>query len=248
MGDSVRFVVSNLGNFLIGFPGQRPGGLAMSLFLALVGVGVGSIIALGVGTAQQAGSRWVRLLAKAYVRIFRGVPLVLLLLIVHQFLAPGKLGLPATSGLGASNASLISALVTLVLYSSAYQADVVQSGLRAVPQQLVDDARILGSSPLRTWVDVRLRYGLRVMRPALLTQAITVFKDSSVVVVLGVADLTTTARIALGSDITNAPHWVATYLTVGLLYFAVASTLSIIVNKDERSAARYRPAAGGQLV
>ena len=57
-------------------------------------------------------------------------------------------------------------------------------------------------------------------------RAITIFKDSSVVVVLGVADLTTTARIALGSDITNAPFWVATYLTVGLLYWIVAYGLA----------------------
>ncbi|MGI9645881.1 MAG: hypothetical protein ACR2O6_11295, partial [Ilumatobacteraceae bacterium] len=82
---------------------------------------------------------------------------------------------------------------------------------------------------------VRLPYGVRVMQPALAGQAITLFKDSSVVIVLGVADLTTTARIALGSDVTNAPFWVATYLTVGAIYFVVAFTVSRVARRRELS-------------
>jgi His/Glu/Gln/Arg/opine family amino acid ABC transporter permease subunit len=230
MADSIAFIVRNFGNFLVGFPGQRPGGLIMTLVLAIVGVGIGMLIAILVGHAQLSRFALVRQLARSYVRIFRGIPLVLLLLLIHQFLGTGTFGFMTSS--------FFSALIALVLYSSAYQADIVESGLRAVPHQLVEDAQLLGSSRIRTYLDVRLPYGLRVMRPALLSQAITVFKDSSVVVVLGVADLTTTARIALGSDVTNAPHWVATYLTVGMLYFAVAFGVSQIVNKFERSAPR----------
>ena len=86
---------------------------------------------------------------------------------------------------------------------------------------------------------ITVPYALRVMRPALVTQAITIFKDSSVVVVLGVVDLTTTARIALGSDIANAPFWVATYLTVGALYWVVAFSLAKAVRP--RSGPRLAP-------
>lgn len=72
------------------------------------------------------------------------------------------------------------------------------------------------------------------MRPALTTQAITIFKDSSVVVVLGVSDLTTNARIALGGDVTNAPYWVATYLLVGFLYWCVAFGLARFAERRSR--------------
>ena len=121
-----------------------------------------------------------------------------------------------------------------MLYSSSYQADIVYTGLRTVPLKLVDDARLMGSTRWQVFGHVKLPYSLRVMQPALTGQAITLFKDTSVVVILGVADLTTNARIALGSDVTNAPFWVATYLTVGFLYFLVAFGLSRLARRGEK--------------
>ncbi len=217
MSDQLRFIADNFLNLLIGFPSQRPGGLLLTLILAAVGIGLGFVVAIPVGTARVARFRSLRTAAKIYIWIFRGVPLILLLLIVHNMFSTGRLGLETSS--------FTSALIALVLASSAYQAEVVASGLRAVPTALIDDARVLGATPLTAWRSVRLRHALRTMRPAFVNQAITLFKDTSVVVILGVADLTTTARIALGSDVENAPFWVATYLTVGALYFVVATAI-----------------------
>ena len=227
MSDQLEFVLENLPNLLIGFPGQRPGGLLMTLGLAAVGLGVGFAVSVGVAAVLDSRIRLVRGLAAAYVQVFRGIPLLLLLLIVHQMLGGGHL-------LGFRSTSLVSAVVALVLYSSSYQADIIHTGLRTVPPALVEDARLMGSSRGQVFARVKLPYGLRVMQPALTGQAITLFKDTSVVVILGVADLTTTARIALGTDVTNAPFWVATYLTVGLLYFVVAFGLSRIALRHER--------------
>ena len=64
------------------------------------------------------------------------------------------------------------------------------------------------------------------MRPSFAGQAISLFKDTSVVVILGVAELMTVARIVLGSDVGNAPYWVSLFLLVGFFYFVVAFTLS----------------------
>lgn len=218
MSDQLDFIVRNLPNLLFGFPGQRPGGLLLTLVLAAIGLGLGFILSLPVGTARAARSPLLRRLAQAYIWVFRGVPLILLLLIVHNIFSTGKIGLETSS--------FVSALIALILYSSAYQAGVVASGLRAVPQALVEDARVMGAGPFAAWKTVRFPYAVRIMRPGFTNQAITLFKDTSVVVVLGVADLTTTARIALGSDIDNAPFWVATYLTVGGLYFVVAAAIA----------------------
>lgn len=223
MADQLDFVVRNLPNLIFGFPGQRPGGLLLTLVLAAVGIGLGFVIALLVGTARVAQSSLLRRAAQIYIWVFRGVPLILLLLIVHNIFSTGKIGLETSS--------FVSALISLVLYSGAYQAGVVSAGLRSVPQALIDDARVLGASGLKVWQTVRFPYAVRIMRPGLVNQAITLFKDTSVVVVLGVADLTTTARIALGSDIDNAPFWVATYLTVGGLYFVVASVIARVGNR-----------------
>ena len=222
------FVVSNLTDLLWGVPNNRPGGLVMTLILSVIGIGVGMALAMFVSAARESRFAAVRFVATTYVRLVRGVPLILVLLLVHRFVA---VSLGAANAFGSQRASLLSAAVALILYSSSYQSDIITAGLRAVPRTLVEDARLLGSSRLRTFTSIQIPFGLRVMRPALVSQAITLFKDSSVVVVLGVADLTTTARIVLGADVRNAPYWVATYLTVGLLYFIVAFGLSQLVGR-----------------
>ncbi len=224
MSEGLEFALRNLPNFLIGFPGNRPGGLLMSLILTVVGIGAGFAAAVPLAAALTS-RRVVRVPARAVVRVMSGVPLILLLLVVHQFLGGARL-------LGLST-TLTSAFVTLALYSGAYQGDIIAAGFRSVPPGVVEDARLLGSSRRQVFWLVRLPYAVRVMQPALAGQAITLFKDSSVVIVLGVADLTTTARIALGSDVANAPFWVATYLTVGAIYFVVAFTMSRIARRRE---------------
>lgn len=224
----LEFVVRNFPNFLIGFPGNRPGGLLMTLALSVVGLGLGLIVALLVAAARDANSKILRAISLSYIQVMRGIPLILLLLLMHQMLR-GR----TAFGL---EPPLVSALVTLVLYSGAYQGDIVAAGFRSVPAGVVENARLLGCGPWKVLSLVKLPYSLRVMQPALAGQAITLFKDSSVVVILGVVDLTTTARLALGSNVTNAPHWVATYLTVGAIYFVVAFGLSRFANSWEARA------------
>ena len=74
---------------------------------------------------------------------------------------------------------------------------------------------------------------IRTMFPAFISQAISLFKDTSVVIVVGMSELMMSARILLGNDINNAPYWVSVYLAVGLLYFAAAFALSTWANRYE---------------
>ncbi len=207
----------------------------MSILLALVAVSVGFLLAVLIGTAQESRFRVLHLLAGSYVQVFRGIPLILLLLLVHQIFGYGRrLGLPLTP--------LVSAVTALVLYSSAYQAEIVKAGLQAVPARLVESARLLGSNKRQTYRLIKLRYALFVMMPAFTGQAISLFKDTSVVVILGVAELMTVARIVLGSDVANAPHWVSLFILVGFFYFVVALFFSRLAQRWEKG----RPA--GDLV
>ena len=199
----------------------------MSIFLALAAVGIGFLLAVMIGSANESRSRTLRILAGAYVQVFRGIPLILLLLLVHQLLGYGRRqGLPLTP--------LVSALAALVLYSSAYQAEIVRAGLQAVPKPLVESSRLLGGNNRQTYQRIKLRYALYVMMPAFTGEAISLFKDTSVVVILGVAELMTVARIVLGSDVTNAPHWVGLFLLVGFFYFVVAFMLSRAAQRWEK--------------
>jgi len=230
MADQLAFVIENLPNLLFGFPGQRPGGLTLSVLLALFAVGLGFVIANLIGNGAE--SRWLplRWLCRLYVEVFRGIPLLLLLLLIYQVAG----GLRFSQGLTPRGA----ALIALTLYSAAYQAEIVRAGLRSVPVELVESARTMGSNPWHAHRRVKLRYAMRVMLPAFTGQAISLFKDTSVVVILGVAELMTVARVTLGSDVTNAPYWVSLYMAVGLLYFTVAFSLSRLAQRWERRTQR----------
>lgn len=210
---------------LFGFPGQRPGGLTLSVLLAAVAIAGGFLIALVVGSGRLAPWWTVRRVAGVYVDVFRGLPLLLLLLLVHQFVGGRRFGLDFSP--------ITSALAALTLYTSAYQAEIVRAGLAAVPQEVTDSARLMGANRWQVFFRVRLRYTLRAMLPAFAGQAISLFKDSSVLLVLGVGELMTVARSALGSDIRNSVYWVPMYLMVGLLYAVVALAVSRFANRWE---------------
>lgn len=215
---AVDFLWRNLPNFLLGFPGQRPGGLLLSVLLAGTAILLGFIMALLVGSLGT--SRWwiARRIASAYVEVFRGLPLLLLLLVIHQVVGGRRTGLDFSP--------LTSAVVALTLYTSAYQAEVIRAGLMAVPHEMIESARSMGSRAWRTFFRIRLRYALRLMLPALINEVITLFKDSSVLVILGVGELMTVARASLGSNVRNSVYWLPTYLFVGVLYALVALGIS----------------------
>ncbi len=226
MLDYLTFLLEKFPNLLIGFPGQRPGGLLLSLLLALVAIALGFVIAIIISSGYESSWRLVHWLARLYVEVFRGLPLILLLVLVHQVVGGPRFGLDLSPR--------ASALTALALYSSAYQAEIVRAGVRSVPQQLVESARLMGSTPWQIYRLVKLRYAFRVMIPAFTGQAISLFKDTSVVIIIGVAELMTAARIALGNDVANAPYWVGIYLLAGFLYFGVAFGLSQLAQRWER--------------
>jgi len=226
MSDQLAFLIKNLPHLLIGFPGYRPGGLLLSIFLAVVAIGLGFLIALPMGSGSDSRLWPVRWLCRLYIELFRGLPLILLLILVHQMGGRLRLGIDLTPR--------ASAIIALTLYSSAYQAELVRAGLRLVPTRLVEAARLMGSTPWQAFCFVELPYALRVMLPAFTGEAISLFKDTSVVMIIGVAELMTVARMVLGGDVTNAPYWVGMYLMVGLLYFGVAFTLSQLAERWER--------------
>lgn len=224
--ETLQFLLRNLPNLLVGFPEQRPGGVLLSVLLALFSVGIGFAVAALVGSGRESRHIFIRRVCQWYVDLIRGLPFILLLILIHQVVGTRRFGLD----LSASAA----ALIALVLYSSAYQAEIVRAGLRAVPTQIVDTARVVGGSPWQVFQRVKLRYAFRVMLPALTGQAISLFKDTSVLVVIGVAELMTVSRSVLGSDVTNNARWVSLYLFVGFIYFSIAFSVSRLAQRWER--------------
>jgi general L-amino acid transport system permease protein len=188
---------------------DRWGGLLLTVFLAVGGIvlsfPLGVLLALGRRSSLPA----VRIVCVTYIELIRGVPLITIL-----FMGAFMLGffLPP----GSDTPSLETrALVALVLFTAAYVAEIVRGGLQSVPAGQVEAAAALGLSPLKTTTLVVLPQALRAVIPAMVGQFISLFKDTSLVAVIGLTEL-----LGVAETITKQPEYIAQGLIVETLLFA----------------------------
>ena len=161
--------------------------------------------------------------AKAYVTVFRSIPLVMVLLwfflIVPQLLQ-GVLGLSPTIDI-----RLASAMVAFSLFEAAYYSEIIRAGIQAVPRGQVNAAFALGMNYAQAMRLVILPQAFRAMVPLLLTQAIVLFQDTSLVYVISLADFFRTAANIGDRDGTT----VEMVLFAGACYFVICSLASALV-------------------
>jgi general L-amino acid transport system permease protein len=185
------------------------GGLLLTLFLAVGGImlsfPIGVLLALGRRSSLPA----VRVVCVGYIELIRGVPLITLL-----FLGAFMLGFFLPEGVERPD-PVIRALIAFVMFTSAYVAEIVRGGLQSVPSAQVEAAQALGLSPYRTTRQIVLPQALRSVIPGLVGQFISLYKDTSLVFIVGLADLLTIAE-----NITKQPDFLAQGLIVETLLFA----------------------------
>jgi general L-amino acid transport system permease protein len=208
---------------------ERWGGLLLTVFLAVGGIIIsfplGVLLALGRRSSLPA----VRIVCVAYIELARGVPLITLL-----FMGAFMLGffLPP----GSETPSLVTrALVALVLFTAAYVAEIVRGGLQSVPREQIEAAQALGLSPVKTTLLIVLPQALRAVIPALVGQFISLFKDTSLVFIIGLTEL-----LAVAEVITSQPEFLAqgliveTLVFVGFVYWAGSYWMSRESQRLER--------------
>ena len=185
------------------------GGLLLTLFLAVGGIlmsfPIGVLLALGRRSSLPA----VRAVCVGYIELIRGVPLITLL-----FMGAFMLGFFFPSGVERPD-PVIRALIAFVMFTSAYVAEIVRGGLQSVPAGQIEAAHALGLSPYRTTRQIVLPQALRSVIPGLVGQFISLYKDTSLVFIIGLADLLTIAE-----NITKQPDFLAQGLIVETLVFA----------------------------
>ncbi|MGH3041264.1 MAG: amino acid ABC transporter permease [Gaiellaceae bacterium] len=185
------------------------GGFMLTIFLAVGGIlmsfPVGVLLALGRRSSLPA----VRIVCTAYIEMIRGVPLVALL-----FMGVFMLGFFLPEGIERPD-TVVRVLIALVMFTSAYVAEIVRGGLQSVPAEQVEAAQALGLSSYRTIRQIVLPQALRSVIPGLVGQFISLYKDTSLVFVVGLADLLT-----ISENITKQPDFLAQGLIVETLLFA----------------------------
>jgi ABC-type amino acid transport system permease subunit len=195
-------------NLLIGFPNDRPGGLLLTLvvFLAAAAgaVAVGFLYATICVTLPRAS---VPLQAGAAV--LRGVPVLLLVFFAAQLTA-----FPL----------VLAGLAALVLYSFSHVGEILRSFLAAYPVHCAQQARVMGLGPVREWLQLRAPRTLGYALGALATHWISLLKDTGALVVLGIGELTTVAKVLSESD-PSFRGWATVLLGAAALYLATTLTL-----------------------
>lgn len=163
-------------------------GLRLSLLLTLACLLLALPLAALVALARLAPPRLLRALAWAYVESVRSVPLLVHLLFWY-FAAPELLPQALKDWLYAGQIETASAVVALTIYTAAYMAEDMRSGLRAVPRAQFEAARALGFGFLAAMRLIVLPQALRITVPPLISQALNLWKNTSIATVIGTAEL-----------------------------------------------------------
>jgi His/Glu/Gln/Arg/opine family amino acid ABC transporter permease subunit len=202
---------------LIGF-GSFAGG---TLRLAIPAIVLGFLLGIFIGLARLAQSRWIRVPATLYVEFFRGVPLVMVIFWIW-FVIPQLLRLPIPEyGV---------ALTAFVIFEAAYFGEIVRAGVQSVPRGQVEAATALGMTGTQSMAWVVLPQALRNMVPALVTQMIVLFKDTSLASIIGYLDLTKAAQIVNNREI--RPFEL--YLFIAVVYWICTYSMSVFARRFER--------------
>jgi polar amino acid transport system permease protein len=194
-------------------------GLALSLLLSAVTLVFALPLAALVALLRLAPSRAANWAGATYVETIRNIPLLAHLLFWY-FGAPELLPQAWKERLYAGNVEVIAAIVALTLYTAAYMAEDIRSGVRAIPRQQVEAGRALGFSFLTTMRLLILPQALRVTVPPLVSQTLNLWKNTSVATVIGTAELMyQTQRVESASfrSIEAFAFATACYLGVSLL-------------------------------
>ena len=207
------------GVFGLSFVSQdRWGGLPVTLILATFGLAFGFPLGILVALGRRSKLPAIRSLSVLYVELIRGVPLVSLLFMASVMF---PLFMPA----GFNIDKLLRAQIAIILFAGAYLAEVIRGGLQAVPRGQYEAADALGLSYWRKHRLIVLPQAIRHVIPPLVNTFIAFFKDTSLVLIIGIFDLLTTAKTAIID-----PGWqqfsVEVYIFVAAIYFMFCFAMS----------------------
>ncbi|MFC0446787.1 amino acid ABC transporter permease [Rhodococcus jostii] len=213
-------------------------GLAMSVFITVIGMAVGSLLGVALAAGQSSDFLPVRLVCQMYVGVFRGIPPLVQLIFWFNlaYLLPDiSIGIPFGPTFGSwSSTELISpltaALIGLSLHEAAYMSEIIRSGLGAVDAGQRDAALAMGFTKWRTFSRVILPQAMRIIVPPTGNQFISLLKGTSLVSVIAMTDLLFSVQL-----IYNRTYQVVPLLIVACIwYLVVVSLLTVVQRRLER--------------
>ena len=212
-------------------PQDEWGGLPLTLILATFGLALAFPLAVVVALGRRSTNLpAVKAICVLYVELIRGVPLITLL-----FMASVMFPLFMPEGLNPDK--LLRAQVAIILFAGAYLAEVVRGGLQTLPKGQYEAADALGLSYWKKTAFIVLPQALRLVIPPLVNTFIGFFKDTSLVLIIGLFDLLAAGKVAIAEPIW-AGYSTEVYLLLALIYFVFCYTMARYSRGLEREFSR----------
>ncbi|MGF1703780.1 amino acid ABC transporter permease [Photobacterium makurazakiensis] len=194
------------------------GGLLVTLIIAIVGIVVSLPIGIVLALGRRSEMPIIRSLSTVYIEIWRGVPLITVLFMASVML-------PLFLNAEAETDKLFRALIGVVLFSAAYMAEVVRGGLQAIPQGQYEAADALGLTYWKKMYLIVLPQALKITIPSIVNTFIGLFKDTSLVLIIGMFDV-----LGIGQAANTDPKWLGfateSYVFVALVFWVFCFGMS----------------------
>nr|WP_251047754.1 amino acid ABC transporter permease [Planococcus sp. ISL-109] len=196
-------------------------GLQVTLYIFGIAIVIGFLIGLIVALLRLAPLKILNWIAKIFVDAIRGTPFIVQLFFIY-------FGLNSLGFFSLDNTT--AGIVTVAINAGAYFSEIIRAGIQSIDKGQTEAARSLGLNPTQTMRHIILPQAFRRMLPTITNQAIISLKDTSLLSVIGVADLTQEGRIQASAtfDAFNV------YLILGIIYFVVIYLLSMLASFVER--------------
>lgn len=196
-------------------------GLWLTIVLTVVSLAIALVLGLIFGFLRVSDSRILRGIGVIYVDVFRGTPLLVQAFFIY-------FGIPAA--LGFTMPAMTAGIITLSLNAGAYITEIIRGGIQAVDKGQMEAARSLGMGYLPSMRKVVLPQAFRTMMPSFVNQAVITLKDTSILSVIGIAELTQTGKIIIARNFESFNMW----LIVGIFYFVVIMALTKLSDRLEK--------------
>jgi general L-amino acid transport system permease protein len=198
---------------------SRWGGLPLTMLLSVLGIACAFPLAVVVALGRRSHLPAIRTLCIVYVELIRGVPLISVLFMA-SFMFP--LFMPA----GTQVDVLLRVFVGITVFAAAYLAEVVRGGLQAIPKGQVEAAESLGLSYWQTQRKIVLPQALKLVVPSIMNSFISTFKDTSLVTIVSLYDLTGSLALALGGDADWRQFYLEGYFFIAAIYWTGCFAMS----------------------
>ncbi|MTH54350.1 ABC transporter permease subunit [Bacillus mangrovi] len=220
-----------IGAYSPGNLGYLFAGLLNTLIMAVIAIIFSFIIGSLLGILRYAKIPVLSQLTAVWVEIIRNLPL--LLIIFFTYFALPEIGIKLDV--------ITAAITALIVFESAMISEIVRSGLNSIEKGQIEAARSSGLTWMQTMWHIILPQALRRMVPPIVSQFISLLKDTSLAVVIAMPELMHNAQIINGK---NVNYVIPIFLLTALLYFAVNFTLSLVARRLESRERKSRKSTG----